>query len=424
MDYNASNIRPFIFSSGLNIMLYAILTALNILISKHYLLELAKRHHFKFQIDNQVKAGFVQSLFSLIPALVFGTFCGKDNLNYLKASYSSILLTSSLVTAIIAWKHKKIILLDLKAIRSFAILASVSASSFFIIGLGRKLSIYLAISVIMVVGYLIRKLLCSPTTIGSVETEVTETVLPNHFGTNVVRSLLYPFDMVLENLVIIPDSVPKPYSLSMPYKTIVSPLSMLLLSILYFNELLSIYSILLMSISSLCVISLLFASSKIRKIRYLTNLYSLFVCGLMYYFLFDLLFESSANAESLLGISRMQVAALLVSPQLAIPSFCIYKHSIGMGFYKRALYATFYNAIFSLTVTHLVGSVMLPDATFLNTFQSGDLRATLMGILAFQILIFANIILQKGRLQLRNSSLCLYVLIQDYLITSLASTDN
>lgn len=422
MNSDAFKARPFDSSVGLNIVLHVVLSALNILISKFYLLELVKRHPLKFENDNQLKAGLVQSLLSLIPSLVFSIFSGtKHHSGYLKSSYSSILLACSLVTAIVAWKSKRVILVDLKAIKSFAILTSIAVFSFPIIGSGRLLYIPASLSILLMASCLIIRILNNPVTIGSIETETTEVVVPSHQNTDILRALLYPFEVVLENLIIVPDSISKPYSLHLTSKIVISPIAACFLSVLYFNQALSIYDILFIFIGSLCTILLLLTASKVRRTRYAVNIYSFLICALLYYFVFDTSLETATNIGNLMNISKAQAAALLISPQLVVPSFCIYKHFIRTGFHKRVLYSAFFGAIFNLIITHLVSSVLLPDADLWNVFQSRDLRVTLMSILVLQTLIFANLILQRGKFQLRNCSLSLYVLLQDYLITSLAA---
>lgn len=422
MDSNAFKAKPFSSSLELNIALYIILTALNILISKFYLLELTKRHPLKFENDNQVKAGLVQSLFSLIPTLVFSAFTiTSHHPSYLKSSYSSILLSTSLITSIAACKPKRVLLMDLKAIKLFMLLMLIAALSLFIIGSGMPLAISAFLLILLVDICLICKILNNPVTIGCIETEATEITDPNYLSTDILRTLLYPFEVILENLIIIPDSVSKPYSLNPMSKVLMSPISMCFLSIIYFNEALSVYSVLFMIVSSLCATLLLLASSKIRRIGYTMNLYSFFVCALLYYFLFDTSLEVASSIGNLINLSKAQVATFIISPQLVIPPFCIYKYFMRAGFYKRALYSASYSVILNLTITHFAASVILPGADFRNIFQSGDLRVSSMGILVHQSLIFANLALQKGRLQRTNCLLSLYILAQDYLITSFAA---
>jgi len=374
----------------------------------------------KFESKNHVKSGLFQSLLSSVPILVF-SIVSKINAyqGYLKASYSLVLAEFFLVMFLLVWKINRNIKLPLKVVKYFTVLSIfplVSILNFFQNPTSR---IIYNFCVLLISVFFTWKLWKNAAYSSEERSETTE--LPAlRDNIDLFRMLFYPFEIFLENTVIIPASATKKYSLSKTTKRIFSPLLISILSILHFKPSLSIQKYIILSLVPLSCTLILVMSSHIRKIAFLMSIYSFSVCSLIYFCIFDLVLQTSSNLVHAGLFSPYVAIILLIIPQIALPYFYIFKHFIKIGFLKKSLYSAFYSVNSNVLLINFVEVVCSLNANaqpFSLLFDENFLKITIMSIFILQNLVVGNICAHKGKFARRNLAISGAVLLQDWAVS-------
>lgn len=360
MNIESIQISPFNTSLGLNILMYIFLALSNTLLSSTYLVNLSKRYPIKSGDYSEVKGGFIQAIIASVPFFFQNTtHFFTQNLPVLTVTYKSILFITGISFCFLSTKIPKSIILEnhiSKYIASMLIVCFVSFISIYFRNVFSIMILGLSVVVLLV---LLKKVFS--TTIQP-SNEPHSADISQNSGLSLLTLVLFPLEIILENIMIIPDSRKKSYSIKIPSKVLFSPFSIAMLSVYYFKKVHDMQWIISSTFVSLAVSMLIFFLYKKLHFINIFTIYSMIVSCIIQYFIFDQLIKTVNNISEITEINMNHTVFGLIIPLMSISSICIQSGFIKAGFHKRSLLSIYFFAIINIIIGVIINSMVLSDA--------------------------------------------------------------
>ncbi|ELA42851.1 uncharacterized protein VICG_00166 [Vittaforma corneae ATCC 50505] len=427
MTPRIDSFNPFDSSIFINLMAYVLLFLTTSLLADGYIVQLAKRHPIKSENHNGIMAGFMQSLISTLPFTLISILHFPGNgFSTLAMSYKSILLVVALSFTILSLKNTMKVVVQSECLPLFGALYLFALSSCLV---GHFQATAGAISITaagLIICYILKRLFAVPE---SSLNEPNSVEISSTMFSEVITLTLLPFEIVLENLIIIPDTKLKSYSLPLPFKIFFSPATFSLLSLYYYGKLLDLnwlFAAATVSLVSSAVIT--FVYKKVQY-SYILNVYSAIVSLSIQNFIFNQALKITKNLSEQLEIDIHKAMTFLAAPLISMPSLYIQNSFIKRRFHRQTLYSAFCFPCANIYVINLVAFIF-------NIFVSGNsanpkmdlalngsMRYTLGGITALMSIVLLDVYKNNSRFRPTNWRLGIYSILQEYLITALCSLD-
>lgn len=410
MDIESIHISPFDASLGLNILMYIFLALSNTLLSSTYLINLSKRYPIKSGDYSEVKTGFIQAIVASIPFFFQNTtYFFTQDLPVLSISCKSILFISGISFCFLSTKTPKSITLENSVSKYLASMALISTISFISMYFGSILStILLALSVLILL-VLLKK--AFSTSIQPSNEPHTADISRNSV-VNALKLILFPLEVILENIMIIPDSRKKSYSIKTSSKVLFSPFCIAVLSMYYFKKAHEILWLVSSIIASLAIGTAMLFLYKRLHIASIFTIYSILMSCIIQYFIFDQLIMVANNISRIMSYRIHHTLFVLIIPLLSTSSICIQTGFIRAGFQKRSLISIYFFAIVN-TITSIIINSMAQRNTFI---RESKVKYTFGGIFVLLILTLFDIFRLGGRYTRNNWILPAYNIIQECII--------
>lgn len=375
--------RPFDSSVELNILSYLVLTLLTAHIANSYFLELSKRVPMKSESFNLFVSSFIQTLLLSIPSIILSSFFFTKDSQYTPRTngFYILIVAGFSITYLALCLNRRLSAESgvLNKMIGLSILA-INSCAFHVFDFQYKFQLHLLFTAVALIG-LVSQFKSSYIFV----TEPSASRINSLFPNNLLARLLFPFELVLENIIVIPDSRIKKYTFNIYAKLIASPIFFVVLAMEMLKTEHSIMNIAIaLLISSLITALLIFCYT--RKNKFL-HAYGFISTGLLLRFIFTNVFEISENFSVMLGISKTAGIPLFLSPIIAIPSIAIQSYFIKSGFQQRTYFSIFYFVCFNLLISNTIQSYFLTDSVFYNSLRSTYFEIiALMGLLIFDVL--------------------------------------
>lgn len=413
MDQEIYSFNIFISSVTVNLLSYFLLLLTAILLSNEYIVQLARRHPFKAENDHTAISGFIQAIIASFPSLIVNTLhFSSESRSVLCASYRSVLLATALPLVILSLKASPKISLMGPSTIVLGLLTLISLASCFSLTLPLIPGVIFIICLIIAAGYSLKKLFHTPDLQSN---EPNSTELSSGIFTNALSIALMPLEVIFENLIIVPDTRAKAYSIGLSSKILFSPTTLALFSLYYYDKILSPMWLLYAFVPAMLLSGAIMLIYKKIGYPYILNIYGIICSILIGYFILDLAVKITQNLADIFDIDLDKISYLLIIPLLFLPSLCIQKSFISNGFYRRTLYSILYYPFLNIFITNII------CFSFSRTNEGMDVltRCTLGGILALLLLTLLGVYKNNGHFNSSNKLLAIYSVLQDYIIVML-----
>jgi hypothetical protein len=366
------NFKPFDSSAELNIFAFSLLALLTLHISKSYLLDLAKRVPMKSQRFNIFTSSSIQTaLLSLSSIMIIPLYFTDSHYLIPQVTGFNILFFSGFSITFISLYLTKKISFDSSLINKLISLSIITINSciLHLFDFRYKYLVHFVLSLIALVGLAIQ-FKSSYISVIEPNTIVTNTVFPKDFLTKA----LFLFEIVLENIIMIPESVMKKYSLNLKIKMVISPLIVNTLLMKYFNIPFSLTNCLALIVLS-SILSWGLIGCALKKVEpsisfNVIKIYGFIVTGTLLSLIFHQTLKITQNLVDIFNISPFVVIPALLGPVIAIPSIVLQTHFIKSGFQMRSFLSIILYISFNVLVNNIFQSILVSNARSLSDLWS------------------------------------------------------
>lgn len=402
-----------------NILSYIILALLSILLSNGYIVQLARRHPIKCENNSNAITGIMQSIITATPIFFINLFhITSDTVKTLELSYHTILFATAFPWVLFSVKSFAKRALKLSSITHFAFFSLFAFLSCFlghIDGPVRALCITL---IGLSVTYVLKKLMSDrghpandPDTPGVASTP-TPGILPY---------LIIPFEVILENIIPIPDMKYKLYSLPMSLKIFFSPIAFYLACLYAHVTSPTIMMIFYTTLGGLSIGTIMYYLHKRTAYGYTLNIYSTIIALLIQHFISSQIIKTAINLSNIFSIPEEMGILFFAAPLISMPAILIQCSFISRGFYNQSLYSLLYFPSLTMCTSNLLAMI----ANLKNTENELLLTRGMKGTCGTITLLICGILLKtymcNNRLTGQEGALAIYSMIQNYVITSICS---
>ena len=399
--------KPFNSSFELNIFLYILLSLLTIHISNSYFLESVKKVPMKSERFNLFVSAIFQSFFISTPSFILLPFLSTPYVQYIPRLNGFFVLIASgfSVSALALYLNNRLSIETSVLNNMIGLFAMAACSSILqLFDFKYKLFVHLLFAIATII-VLVFQFKSSFISINEPNASRITSLYPKNFMT----ILLFPFELILENVLIVSTPKVKKYSGNIHFKMIASPLFFEFLAFKYFEIPLTILT---------CFVSLLIASlvSSLLWLNYLKNqkfidCYGFLTTCLVLGFIFGSIFEISKNLAIILKVPMKIASLMMVGPIASIPSIFVQSHFIKTGFQQRTLFSIFYFLSTNLIVSNIVHTLFVENKEFCN-----DLKSTYGGIIALMGLMIFDIIKNHKKFTEKCSYFGVFCIVQECVI--------
>lgn len=410
MDTESIHISPFETSLGLNILMYIFLALSNMLLSGTYLTNLSKRYPIKSGDYSEIRSGFIQAIVSSVPFFCQNTaYFLIENLPALSISCKSILLITGISFCFLSTRIPKNIILENNISKYLASMVTVCFLSFISIYLGDILSVALVSLSVIILLALLKKVFSTPI---QPSNEPHSADISQNGMLDALTLLLFPLEIILENIMIIPETRKKTYSIKMSSKILFSPFCMAIISLYYFKKSHEIEWLVYSVMVSLGISTTIYILYKKLQIVNVFTIYSILVSCIVQYFISDQIIKVTRNISNITALSIPHSMFIFVVPALSLSSICIQTGFIRAGFHKRSLLSVYFFAIINMIINTAVNSIFQRDAFV----HEPKIKYTVGGIFVLLILTLFDIFRLGERFTRNNWILPAYNIVQECII--------
>ncbi|KAI4290758.1 hypothetical protein PAPHI01_0032 [Pancytospora philotis] len=384
-----------VYPTTLNAAAGAVLSALGAFIVRYYFLAHIALVHGRLSGCNAVLKGGLQGLFALVPValLLVGNSDAVDKFRIASALpfASSFVLLSAIILL-----SKKQLQFNVRIYNSIAIAysASLLLVPLALWGVGGAVAaLGLLAANAAAHALLLRRL--DPNT-------VHENGYPRSININnylfYFKSVLYPFEFVLDHALIIRTKKNQPNVLSLPYRALISPYITLLIALVQAKRPLSFESLSVISLCTFAVAMFLFFSARRSPASLSISLYSLATCC---YYLYLILQEQCRILRSFCAHRSLDFAPAAIAtivPQLCLYMLIVHSHFLNIGLRHTVIYASLYTQVILSAFLLLLGAYLgMAETPYAVALDRTALAGLLMSMISSSTLFaYANYF--KGKL--------------------------
>jgi len=418
MDPVIPSLRPYDSSKLINVTAYVILALISILLSNGYIVQLARRHPIKYENNSIPRTGLIQCMLAVIPVLFMGIFhITNDTSTTLELSYHTVLFATALPLLALSAKASSKIVLKPEAMAHFIILTVSALLTCFIGYLNVVLKVIYVIALLVPITTSIKRLMA----IVHLSNE-PRTSEPSHVSlSDLLAYAVIPFEVILENLIIVPDMKRKLYSLPMPLKMLFSPAAFLLMCLYAHTSTATLLMVCLTLLGALGVSATIYLAR--ARYGYVVNIYGALVALLIQHFISSQVIKTTVNLANIFDIRQQAAMLFLAAPLVSLPAVYIQCSFISRGFHSQSLYSILYFSSVAMCLSNLMammGDMKNSDTGLILTrVMRGTSGCTTMLVLGVLVMIY----MCKYRLTAHSGIVGIYSMIQNYVITSVCSLD-
>ncbi|KAM0681608.1 hypothetical protein GINT2_000121 [Glugoides intestinalis] len=417
MAFEITNFQPFNSSLVLNLSFYIFLLLLNTHFSKSYLAQIAKRYPIKTSGSNIAMNAFIQCILASIPFMGCNLLYYTQKTEVIRSiSYRSTLITSGLMLTLLGYKINKKVKVEKHNLVCFFILSSLSILPSFFFHENHILKLVLLVAILSCF-LIILKVQFQNSYSSATEPSFAEVY--NNGSFQLLEKILLPFEIVLENLFIIPDTKQKRYTVHPYSKVCFSTATLFLFSIYYYEKLQNRTLMISVGLILLTICTLFLVLYKRTNSQIILNLYNLLISLTILFYIFDQTLLVSKNLGKIFLLEKKLAIGLFATPLLCIQYISIQTSFIKSGFCKRTLYSLLYFPFVNLTITNficLLSDWGMIESPLLNTPES---KHILDRLLIFIVLTLFDIYRSGSKFCPNNRRLGAYTVLQELTLMSI-----
>jgi hypothetical protein len=262
--------------------------------------------------------------------------------------------------------------------------------------------------------YIIRKLF---STVELPTNEPNAAEISSNLSLKLIILLLLPFEIIVENLVIIPDFKRKVYSLSESSKIFFSPVTFSLFVLWYRNDIMSISSLLVAIVVSMAISISLFSISRKINYPYILNLYSFSILLAIQSLIFNQILKTVMNISYHLEIDAVKTISLMIIPIFSLPSLSIQSSFIKRGFFKQSLYSFFYFPCLNVYINCIIIQLLKTFGLITGFSYNEDMKTSFYGSMGLLFISLIQIYSNDNKFTSAYGILGPYSIIQDAIIS-------
>lgn len=414
MSFQIASFQPFNSSLLLNLSFYLFLLLLNAHFSKAYLAQIAKRYPIKTDGSNMIKSAFIQCIVASIPFLGCNLLYYTQKTEVIRSlSHRSSLITSGLMFTLLGYKITKKIKVEKHSLVCFLLLTGLSVLPSFFFHENHLQKLVLLITILSCF-LIILKIQFQNSYSSASEPSFAE--VHNDTSSLLLEKILLPFEIVLENLFIIPDTKQKSYSIHPYSKVCFSTATIFLFSIYYYEKLQNRVLMLSTGLVLLSICTLILVLYKRTSSQNILNLYNLLISFTVLFYIFDQTLIVSENLGTIFLLEKKLAIGLFATPLLSIPYISIQTGFIKSGFCKRTLYSLLYFPFLNLMMTNFICLVADWGATANSLPYTPESKYILDRLLVFIALTLFDIYRCGSKFCPNNRRLGAYTVLQELIL--------